>query len=331
MPKVARCVVRKEPIFINLLLGLLHSGDLPDGNIVDAGAHIGQETCLFAQSAPQRTVLAVEPLANNVDVIKRRALPNVRTVQGSLGNTSCYVVPRRGPKAAGQMFSPDRIHHTVTNTSGAVRGGFRQYTLDELLPSGRTALIHLDVEGTELDALWGSQAILARDQPVVTTEVFVHQRPELSRALVSHMATRGYESYLVEEVCGTRMDCRNLIHLPKSRAKSLMRTPAAGVAWATYRLLAVDATNITDYAFPCCVVGGECCPKGARANAQRTCCTHEIVSGWLRLHGRSYLSGSRAEAINPPVYERISGGVQRVRRASRGSIQDRAAKSLTLA
>ena len=109
---------------------------------------------------------------------------------------------------------------------------------------------------------------------------------------------------------------------------------AAGVAWAAHRLLAVDATSVTEYAFPCCAVGGECCPSGAAANGQHMCCTSEIVSGWLRVHERSYLSGSREEVINPPLYEsaRVSGGAQRGRRAPRGGgSQDRASKTSVLA
>ena len=253
-------------------------------------------------------VHAVEPLARNIETIRRRALSNVRAVHGSLGNTSCYIVPRRGPNAAGQMFNPHRIHHTVTNVSaaqGVFRSSmFRQYTLDELLRTEHTALIHLDVEGTELQALQGGEALLARDRPVVTTEVTVHQDQELSRAVLSHMAARGYDSYLVEDVCGGRMDCRNVIHLPRHRAASLMQAPAAGIARAAHRLLAVDATNVTQYAYPCCVRGGECCPNGQRSE----CCTTESVALWLHKRGRSSLSGSREEPLNPPVYKSAREG-----------------------
>ena len=52
------------------------------------------------------------------------------------------------------------------------------------------------------------------------------------------------------------------------------------VAVALRGLLAVNASTLHRFAFPCCAHGGACCPADAR-NKTHACCSHHRVSQWL--------------------------------------------------
>ena len=288
---------------MNVLLGLL--AHLPNGSVIDAGAHVGTETCLLAQAAPDRIVHALEPMFRNVQSITRQYvhLPNLKPMQSGLGNEEIMVQPTVGMFAAGQMFSPARLRRKKElphagrneNASWASSSWFPVRRVDSLFEGpwrGETlALGHFDVEGAELEVLRGATATIRRDAPVFTTELHVHDNCSFSSELLRYADALDYDSYLVEEVCGARMDCRNLVHLPRRRAGLFESLPVLGLAASVQRLFRVDKHSILEYAFPCCMPGGACCAKPRSS----TCCNQEAVHAWLDQKGRSVLSGSREQ------------------------------------
>lgn len=314
MPAAARCRVRKEPVFINILLGLL--GGLPDGSVIDSGAHVGTETCLFAQAAPGRIVHAIEPLYTNVNAIstKYRHLTNLRPIQAGLGSEEMMVEPISGMKAAGQMYDPAKLRKKRLRNSSAHsdinrRRWFDVRRVDSLFQDewrGETlALAHFDVEGAELDVLRGATATILRDAPVVTTELFVHANASYTRELMNYVSeTLQYDSYLVEEVCGLRMDCRNLLHVPRRRAGILNANPILGLAAASWKLFRVNEHTVSEHAFPCCSAGRACCSNAL----SKTCCNEAVVQQWLNQRNRSFLSGSREQPMTPCMYREGCSG-----------------------
>ena len=125
----------------------------------------------------------------------------------------------------------------------------------------------------------GAQQMLRRDQPLVATELNVHLSPRYSVELLEQMASLGYVSFLVEEVCGVQMDCRNLVHVPRPLLPSFTRSPAFNLALGSGVVFEVDGNTILQTAFPCCVAGGECCPRGS---ASPRCCGERVVGDWVR-------------------------------------------------
>jgi len=87
--------IMAERLLKVLLAGLLTvPGLVPPGIVIDAGANDGLDACHLARAAPSRVVWAIEPLASNVEHIRRRyaaRLPNLRVDQGGLGNASGIV------------------------------------------------------------------------------------------------------------------------------------------------------------------------------------------------------------------------------------------------
>ena len=151
--------------------------------------------------------------------------------------------------------------------------------VDDLFSSEQLGLLHLDVEFHELEVLRGAEAVIARDQPVITTEVMVHSlRNETVEGPLRWLKARGYDSFLIDEICGMRADFRNLLHLPRTR--SFLGSSTLDLAVAARALVAVDGNTIRNYAFPCCEPGGGCCPL-SRGRPAGSCCAHWRVHAWL--------------------------------------------------
>jgi hypothetical protein len=92
-----------------------------------------------------------------------------------------------------------------------------------------------------------------------------------------------YDVYLVEEVCGGRADCRNLLGFPRSRAALFAGSPTLNLAAGTLALQRAAEANIWQLAYPCCARGAGC--KGCRTiHTER----------WMETH------------LNPGPFTRIS-------------------------
>merc|ERR1712185_188413 len=103
-----------------------------------------------------------------------------------------------------------------------------------------------------MQVIQGAWSVLSRDAPVLTTELYVHHNVSYTQQLMRAIHSLDFDSFLVEEACAPRLDCRNLIHLPRSRRASFDRSPTLDLALASKRLLAVDASTIGKHAYPCC-------------------------------------------------------------------------------
>ena len=87
---------------------------------------------------------------------------------------------------------------------------------------------------------------------------------------------------MIEEACGMRMDCRNLLALPRGLGRS---SNTLELARASKVLLKVDTDTLAHHAYPCCREGGGCCPmgsRGARDVGHPSCCSWNTVRGFLR-------------------------------------------------
>jgi FkbM family methyltransferase len=248
---------------------------------------------MYAGFDRSRTVHGFDPLKFNIQMATSSYAadaPNLRLHVGGLGERETVYDAGAG-KYRGQMVISTRRAATpmpASNTS------FQIYTLDGLFAAGglfadeRLGFAHIDVEGFELNVMRGAAVVLRRDRPLVAVEAHVHANLSYTRELLGELAASGYETYLVEEVCGGRADCRNILAFPKSRHAEFAGSPTLMQALASLALLPADAANVGTLAYPCCVRGGECCELklGAR------CCTPYTALEWLK------------RQVNPPPYSR---------------------------
>jgi len=99
------------------------------------------------------------------------------------------------------------------------------------------------------------------------------------RQLVDFIYELGYDAYLVNEVCGIRMDFRNILAFPRKRSKVLDYFDALNLLMAGNLVVRVDPESIFDWVYQCCKIGGECCPSGDPNDKE--CCMQTIVQQWL--------------------------------------------------
>ena len=231
-----------EVLLTSISTGLLQDQRLPAGAVVDAGAHLGNQACVYARYAPARRVHAIEPLAANALHIESKyaaRIPNLRVTNGGLGASPGWVALNRGTKVlkAGGMLSIESMQVSTTET-GTSKHGFRVYTLDELFLANETlALVHLDVEGMELAVLRGGNRTIARDRPITSTECHVLSDVNFTASLLDFFSARTYVSFLVDEVCGVRTDCRNLLHVPREHVSLFADSPLLNLAIASRALV----------------------------------------------------------------------------------------------
>jgi len=164
------------------------------------------------------------------------SLSNLRPVHGGLGSTAGWWnlgvrVPRKQPHVGFQVSIEEQgffVHDPPPTPSVEAPQKnkflmFPIYRIDDLYlgPWGqeRLGFFHLDVEGHEVAVLNGSMQILKRDRPILTTEVYSQSAAARSNAekLFALLDELQYDSYVVEESCGTPSDCRNLINVPRER------------------------------------------------------------------------------------------------------------------
>ena len=252
-----------EVVFNALTRALLREGTVPPGAVLDVGANDGSWTRMYAKTAPSRKVHAVEPLYANVQHIQRThvsASPNIVVTHGGLGAFNHYRSGAQGPRAVGDQIRMEQT--SVQRVDSGVDAGssssniFQVRTLDEMFANETLGFAHIDVEGSELSVLRGATRVIARDQPIFTVEVHVHLNLTYSRSLLMFVDQLGYSAFSIAEVCGWRMDCRNILCLPRSRALTYERSEALELAVASRRLFAV--VDIAKHGYSCCAPGGAC-------------------------------------------------------------------------
>ena len=302
---------------------------MPPGSVIDAGAHLGTEACIFAEAAPGRVIHALDPGLGNVQAMsgersRVRGHSRVVPMLAALGaKPGMLRVPRRGRKVGQQMQDILAKQITHGDNAGSLNATGKRvpvYRVDDLFASQwrneRLGFFHLDVEGAEMQVIEGAWSVLSRDAPVLATELYVHHNASYTQQLMLAMHTLDFDSFLVEEACAPRLDCRNLIHLPRSRRASFDRSPTLELALASKRLLAVDASTIAKHAYPCCTPGGACCPSRAlSADLVRDgdgCCGEKLVGAWLRRNGQQWFAGG----VEPWRSKRAMRSVEQPRRLS---------------
>ncbi len=177
-----------------------------DAIVVDAGAHAGQFTKIFARLARRGRVYAFEPSGYACSILRRtcalRGLRNVTVVPhglGALAGRFELAVPlkRSGSLGFGASYVRAAAEQADEPTS-AVTETIEVETLDGFAEAhGLPALsfIKADIEGWELRMLEGARAVLGRHRPVLMLEVsdrLLRRAGGDSPAVFEFLAEHGY-------------------------------------------------------------------------------------------------------------------------------------------
>lgn len=163
----------KEKDFFKFL-SLLKDGH---GDVLDIGANIGIMTYHLSKSLPNSRVIAVEPMPENFDVLKRivskQELKNVELTQLAVGETEgkvTMILPdNKGVKMQGLSHVK---HETIEEWNEGEEVEVAMTTIDALTTERKIQGIKMDVENFEYFALKGSKETIKRDQPIIYTELW---------------------------------------------------------------------------------------------------------------------------------------------------------------
>ncbi len=153
------------------------------GLFVDVGANTGFYTLLAASASRDNHVVALEPMADILELLRRNLADNdlvdrVRLIR-------CAAGERNGEQ---DLYVPSPAHRLI-ETSASLLGSFKGEhsstervlvrTLDRILfrPSligRRVTMIKIDVEGHEAAVIAGARWTVRRHRPIVFAEVLPH-------------------------------------------------------------------------------------------------------------------------------------------------------------
>lgn len=184
-----------EPEVVHLMSRAVQEGDF----VVDAGANVGFFSLLLSQYVGEKgKVLAIEPGDNNLPKLRKNLdgnkRPNIEICDKPL---SCdnqpvqfYLSRDTGVNACWQ--NPEIVLKTVELPA---------VTLSYLC-SDAPKLIKMDIEGSELEALKGAEALLQKHPPYIVMEFNVGALAQMGaspEAIREFMRKRGYELFVLSE------------------------------------------------------------------------------------------------------------------------------------
>lgn len=147
-PVFMRTGTSDRSAFNEVIVKRWYDHPFPDGEprlIVDAGANVGYASVRFAELYPLADIIAIEPDADNFELIKRNTAPYPRVKA-----LRCGVWPRttelviENPQAKSWAF---RVREARPGETGFAAVGLQELAVQH--PSGCIDLLKLDIEGSE--------------------------------------------------------------------------------------------------------------------------------------------------------------------------------------
>lgn len=164
---------KKENDFFTFL-SLLKDGK---GDVLDIGANLGIMTVHLANSLPNTTIHAFEPMPANVSVLKRIIarfkLKKTKIHEIALGDESGIakmVLPVNGQTIM-QGLSHIK-HETITEWNEGKEVDVQLDKLDNVLNGQAVQAIKIDIENFEYFALKGASRIIASNKPIIYAELW---------------------------------------------------------------------------------------------------------------------------------------------------------------
>jgi FkbM family methyltransferase len=183
---------------------VLREGDVA----IDVGAHIGFFTIELAQAVGARGhVYAFEPLPSNAALLEQSIRENyyesrVTLERAAVSDRSGTGTLHYAPQSlnTGGAFLGDR---SVEGLGALSSTDVRTVRLDDYKTRAPVRLIKMDVEGAEPSVVAGARELIARDRPVIVSEVHPEQLARVSSSSPSdylhQLSALGFEAYRIDD------------------------------------------------------------------------------------------------------------------------------------
>ena len=182
--------------------------------IIDIGAWIGDNSLVWARMAKgceDWKIIAIDPSPKNILFVKSLAeincLDNI-----DLHQSLCSA-------EEGMLFGLDEgsLDHGSFKETFSLNSTLAQSTTLSKIFSAyadkyELFMLHLDVEGQELDALRGASSLLDRFNPFVVFEGHIKSDSLMLGEIHSLLCDAGYSVWMINEILpGCNLDCRNFL------------------------------------------------------------------------------------------------------------------------
>lgn len=138
--------------------------------VIDVGANVGHYTVQLSRLAgPSGRVLAFEPVRDTFELLAHIVSITEASNVSLFNVAASYQIGIAGMSAP-QFASGLTNYYMAHLTRGDTEFNVLTIPIDSLIPPKRVTLIKIDVEGHELQALRGMQALLQRDAPRLIVE-----------------------------------------------------------------------------------------------------------------------------------------------------------------
>ena len=141
-----------------------------DMRIIDIGANIGYYTTLFSKLASNGTIYAFEPDESNFRLLQKNCclndLANVELFNCAVGDEDCS----RRLFLSEHNMGDHRLYPIEESRSFSL---VKMITIDQFLKSNKPFdFIKMDIQGFEMNALWGMNGRLTQDSAILLLEVW---------------------------------------------------------------------------------------------------------------------------------------------------------------
>ena len=180
---------------------LVQPGDV----VVDLGAHVGACTKFLSDLVRETgTVYSVEPFPLNFEILKLNVaklhLTNVQLINCAVSHASGKLMMEVPTFAEyGESFYDARLM-PEGSTSSLRQAAVDVETVDGILAGRPQAIsfIKCDVEGQELQTLWGAKRVIETDLPMLMLEVSL-MSSETHQEVCQLLASYGYQEFCFEQ------------------------------------------------------------------------------------------------------------------------------------
>lgn len=174
--------------------------------IVDIGGYVGDFTLFLSNNFRNKKFYCIEPSISNTNFINKikkiNNLNNLEVINSLISNNLEYYDTNNPNIPSSRYFKSDK--------------GILSNTINNLFKFDNIDLLHIDVEGMELEVLQGGLNVIRRDKPIIIVE-FLKKHSNKNKLIHNLLTSLNYKAETINESCIITdifdlKKCRNIIY-----------------------------------------------------------------------------------------------------------------------
>lgn len=216
------CIVERfqKEILLRLIAKFIiaKNKSIDNFDIIDIGAWVGDNAIVWAKLSGKNggKVFAIDPSLRNINWIKKVAKRN------SINNLIAIQALASNKEKISYKVDSGKSQHSNFKKSLSEEGKYLEsITLDSIVRNhgfNKLLLLHLDVEGMEIDVLKGAKRIITESRCFIFFENHIVREDKQLNQIIKFLNKLDYSVSIVNEVLGAYGDTRNFLAIHKSNS-----------------------------------------------------------------------------------------------------------------